>query len=250
MSRSNPNESTPNPAVRFFDWQGSEGHFKYYDKEKKETIAVPLPFTFIVLDVLSTVKGWNDADKLSYWSNEVRNTKEDLITVRTKNGVVMTGLYEQVKEKLSSKGAKYTQSVYVAIKEGKNLVIGNLQLSGSSLTSFIEFAKGKKLTEIGVAVKSAKPMKKGATKYFEPVYEAITVTEATNATATKLDVELQEYLTAYLSKNASAVATKVDENQDNGLNDKQKAAAKKSEVKMEETEELILDNDEDESEPF
>ncbi len=251
MSRSKPNENTPNVASKFLSWQGSEGNFKYFDKSKGENVIVPLPFSFIVLDVLSTVKGWNDAEQLAYWSNEVRNTKEDLITVRSKNGVVMTGLYEQIKEKLSSKGAKYTQSVYVAIKEGKTLVIGNLQLSGSSLTSFIEFAKGKKLNEIGVIVKSAKPMKKGAAKYFEPVYEVMPVSEVTNKIATNLDVELQEYLDGYLAKNASAVATKVDENQENGLNDKSKADAKvKKEVVKEEPDLVLDDSDENEPEPF
>jgi hypothetical protein len=113
----------------------------------------------------------------------------------------------------------------VAIKEeGKGLVIANLQLTGSALGPFINFCDGKKVTEIGVVVKSANPMKKGATKYFEPIYEVMPVSEATNKVAAELDTELQEYLTAYFAK---AGATKpeytdvVDENQDNGLNAKQ-----------------------------
>jgi hypothetical protein len=224
MSRSNPTETLSNPSTKFIDWSGSEGKFKYYDKEKKENVFIELPFTFIPLDILSTCKGYNDQEKVGYYSNEVRSTKKEPFTVRTKNGIVMTGLYEQVKEKLAPKGLKYVQSVYVAIKEGKGLVIANLQLTGSALGPFINFCDGKKVTEIGVVVKSANPMKKGATKYFEPIYEVMPVSEATNKVAAELDTELQEYLTAYFAK---AGATKpeytdvVDENQDNGLNAKQ-----------------------------
>lgn len=223
MSRSNPTETLSNPSTKFIDWSGSEGKFKYYDKEKKENVFIELPFIFIPLDILSTCKGYNDQEKVGYYSNEVRSTKKEPFTVRTKNGIVMTGLYEQVREKLAPKGLKYVQSVYVAIKEDKGLVIANLQLRGSALGPFINFCDGKKVTKIGVVVKSANPMKKGATKYFEPVYEVMPVSEATNKVAAELDVELQEYLTAYFAKAGTAqpeYTDVVDENQDNGLNAK------------------------------
>lgn len=220
-SRSNPTETLTNPSTKFIEWSGSEGKFKYYDKDKKENVFIDLPFSFIPLQVLSTVKGYNEQEKLGYYSNEVKSTKKEMLTVRTKNGIVMTGMYEQVKEKLSSKGLKYYQSVYVAIKEGKGLVIANLQLTGSGLGPFIEFCSKNKITEIGVTVKSSNPMKKGATKYFEPIYEVMGVSEATNKAAIELDKELQTYLTAYFAKNGNAQATEVvDENQDNGLNNK------------------------------
>jgi len=237
MSRSNPTETLSNPSTKFIDWSGSEGKFKYYDKEKKENVFIELPFTFIPLDILSTCKGYNDQEKVGYYSNEVRSTKKETFTVRTKNGIVMTGLYEQVKEKLAPKGLKYVQSVYVAIKDqGKGLVIANLQLTGSALGPFINFCDGKKITEIGVTVKSANPMKKGATKYFEPVYEVMPVSEDTNKVASELDAELQEYLTAYFAKTSTPVseyADVVDDNQDNGLNAKPTAA--KSDYQLSDT---------------
>jgi len=247
MSRSNPTENTVNPAQKFIEWSGSEGKFKYYDKEKKENVFIELPFYFLPLDQLSTTKGYDEKAGLGFYSNEIRNTKTDMLTVRTKNGVVMTGLYENVKEKLSSRGLDYVQSVYVAIKEGKNYVLANLQLKGSALGPYIEFCKGKKMSEIGVSVKKANPMKKGATKYFEPVYEVLKVSDEANNAAIELDRELQEYLTAYLAKNASTVAAGevVDSNQDNGLNSKSKSTPK-SEVKMEEEEKEIIFNPGDE----
>ena len=183
MSRSNPTENAVNPASKFIEWSGSEGKFKYFDKtkgEKGENVFLELPFYFLPLDQLSTCKGYDEKAGLGFYSNEIRNTKNDMLTIRTKNGVVMTGLYEQCKEKLASRGLDYVQSVYVAIKEGKDYVLANLQLKGSALGPYIEFCKGKKMSEIGVAVKKSNPMKKGATKYFEPVYEVLKVSEEAN----------------------------------------------------------------------
>jgi len=259
MSRSNPTESLQNPATRFIEWSGSEGKFKYYDKEKKENVFINLPFAFIPLDILSTTKGYDEKTGLGFYSNEIRNTKIDLLTVRTKNGIVMTGLYEDVKDKLYSKGLDYVQSVYVAIKEGKSYVLANLQLKGSALGPFIEFLKGKKWSEIAVKVGEAKAAKKGATKYFEPVYTELKVSEEANKIAIELDIELQEYLTGYFAKNAGAVATeKTDDNQDNGLNktsaEPKKDAPKKAAAKKEEVEEendIVFDpNAADDSDMF
>lgn len=248
MSRSNPTENTVNPATKFIDWSGSEGKFKYYDKEKKENVFIELPFYFLPLDQLSTCKGYDEKAGLGFYSNEIRSTKTDMLTIRNKNGIVMTGLYENCKEKLSSKGLEYVQSVYIAIKEGKEYVLANLQLKGSALGPYIEFCKGKKMSEIGVAVKKANPMKKGATKYFEPAYEILKVSDEANESAIELDKILQEYLTPYLAKNASAEATdKVDDNQDNGFN----KHTPRSSVKAEEKDSApIFTSDDDQDMPF
>lgn len=121
MSRSN-NTEISNPANRFFEWSGSEGKIKYYDKEKKENIYIDLPFVFLVLDVLTTIKGYSDEDESGIWANEIRNLKTEELTVRTKHGIKAKGLYEEVKNVL---GAKYSQSVYIAYKDGGELKIGN-----------------------------------------------------------------------------------------------------------------------------
>lgn len=235
MSKSNPTDTLTNPAKLFIEWSGEEGKFNYFDKDKKEKVFLDMPVRFIPLDVLSTVKGYDEGAKKGYWSNEVRNTKEDVMVLRSKDGIEYTGIYENLKEKFSSKGVNYVQSVYAAFKIGKELSIVNFQLKGSALSPFIEFCKGKKISEIGVEVKSSTPKKKGAVKYFEPIYEVMGVSEATNKQAIDLDIELQEYLSAYLSKNKSNVPTvNVTENQDNGLNTSAPKENKKSSVSIEE----------------
>lgn len=205
MSRSNPNEQLVNPAARFYEWSGSNGNFKYYDKELKQNVDVPLPFTFLVLDTCATVKGFNDANQGGYWSNEVKDIRKDLITVRSKKGLEMTGTWEQIKAKMAADGVEYCQSVYIGIKmDGKNLGLANIQMRGSALSSWIEFCKTNKIMECAVTVKSATPAKKGATKYFEPKFEAVKIKEETNLEAIELDKTLQEYLKAYFERNATA----------------------------------------------
>lgn len=252
MSRSNPTEKLTNPAKRYYEWSGDKGQFFYFDKEKGEKgekVFMKMPFNFLVLDTLSTCKGFDDNLQMGYYSNEVRSTKTDIITVRNKKGIVFSGLYEAAKEKLGTKGLKYYQSVYIGQKEADGLGLYNIQLGGSGLSAFIEFCKENDVNKIAVSVKDVIEKKKGKTVYFEPVYTAVKVSDKANAEAVELDKELQEYLSAYLAKNASAVpAEVVDENQDNGLNTKK--SAPKSEVKTEEEEKEIVFNPSDDDDAF
>ena len=247
MSRSNPTDKLTNPSKRFYEWSGDKGQFFYFDKEKGdkgEKVFMKMPFNFLVLDTLSTCKGFDDNLQMGYYSNEVRSTKTDTITVRNKKGIVFSGLYEAAKEKLGTKGLKYYQSVYIAQKEADGLGLYNIQLGGSGLSAFIEFCKENDVNKIAVSVKDVVEKKKGKTTYFEPVYTAVKVSDKANEEAIEVDKGLQEYLSAYLAKNASAApAEVVDENQDNGLNAKK--SAPKSTVKVEEEEKDIVFNPDD-----
>jgi hypothetical protein len=253
MSRSNPTEKLTNPAKRFYEYSGDKGQFFYFDKEKGEKgekVFMKMPFNFLVLDTLSTCKGFDDNLQMGYYSNEVRSTKTDTITVRNKKGIVFSGLYEAAKEKLGTKGLKYYQSVYIGQKEADGLGLYNIQLGGSGLSAFIEFCKENNVNNIAVSVKEVVEKKKGKTVYFEPIYTAVKVSDKANAEAVELDKELQEYLSAYLAKNASAAPAEViEENQDNGLNTKK--SAPKSEVKIEAEKDIVFNPaDEDDDEAF
>lgn len=197
MSRSN-NTDIQNPSTRWFDWSGSEGKVKYYDKEQKENFMVDLPFGFLVLDVLSTVTGFSDDHGSGIWSNEIRDIRTDTLRVRTKFGVVAQGTWEKVK---TFTGAKYTQSVYIAYKssEDDSLLIGNIKFSGSAVGPWIDFRKHNDIWTSAVAIVAAEPRKKGATNYFEPVFAVKKTTAETDEVAKMFDRDLQKYLTAYLN---------------------------------------------------
>lgn len=196
MSRS-VNTEIYNPTTKTFEWQGSKGGFKYYDKETKTNIEVPYPFKFIVLDTLSTISGFDDASQSGYWSNEIRNIKEDILTVRNKQGVCATGVYESVITSRDTKGSKFCQNVYIVYFDGKQMKIGNIKLVGAALSAWFDFRKTNKVFEIAISVSAHTEAKKGATTYQVPIFKAIPISKESDEAAKKLDTELQEYLNAY-----------------------------------------------------
>ena len=216
MSRSNPN--IKNPATRFFQWRGGEeggGRVEYYDKATETSIDVKLPFTFLVLDELNIVSGFSQAEKSSFWSNEVRNITKDTLTVKTSGGTKGIGVWSQLGD-VKVKGAKYAKSVYVAFKdETGEFAIGNIKLMGTALSAWIEFQKNVDVDQCAVMITDApKKDKNGVNVYFTPVFEAREVSKETDNEAKVLDATLQAYLSSYLNRDPDEgvqYATTVDE---------------------------------------
>jgi hypothetical protein len=218
MARQNPDgEKLSNPAELFLEWSGKHSCFLYWDKEKKERVKVKLPFTFIVLDSLHTLKGFNEKEEIGYFSNEIKNFKTQTFKVKSKNGVEWEGLYDSFKDAYKAKGGKYGHSVYVAIKdsEGK-LMIANIFMSGSALAGGKK-KEGKTVTEIGgwmdfvdkhqkdlytkaVTISSAEQCTKGDNTYFVPIFKLVTVTEETDNEAGVLQEQVVSYIKEYLAK--------------------------------------------------
>jgi len=141
MSRSQPNTQIKNPCERWFKWEGeaSKGYFSWYEKETKQTHPVDQPFTFLVLDQLNTITGYDNDLQESYYANEIRNLKTETLTIRSKAGVKASGLYEHIKTQ--SKNFNFTKSVYIAFyDEDKNLKIGNIKFRGAGLSGLSENA--------------------------------------------------------------------------------------------------------------
>jgi len=193
MSRSN--KTLRSPVTRYFTWKGAEGKIVYYDKEAGKNIEVPFPFGFLVLDELSTIAGFHKPSNSGFRSNEVRDMREESLFVRNRQGIVAKGLYEEIKDEIKSKGAKYAKSIYIAYKDDTNeLAIGNLQVSGAALTAWIEFGKKFNVEVVAVNITDAKAEKNGATDYFTPVFAGQDASEASDRAAEQLDKELQPYL--------------------------------------------------------
>ena len=220
MSRSNPNESLPHPCTRWFEWSSKNKCIKYYDREKEENVLVKLPFTFLLLDEMSVVRGYNKKLKDGIISNEVRNTKTDPLNVRFfNNGAIAFGLWDLIKEKCETKSGKYHKNLYIAYvaPEDKTLKIGSLMLGGCSMGEWFEFTKkckkvpveidkdGKK-TKIqaiyakAICITGFKSDTSGDIEFNAPVYKLSEVKPETAVKAVALDQELQVFLQAYCSK--------------------------------------------------
>src|ERR1044072_790135 len=191
MSLSTQDRAT-NPSKFFLKL--SSGEVKYYDKEQGENVTVPLPLEFIVLDQLGTAKGWSDADGSGIWSNEVRSSGKDPLTIKTSKGTKAVGLWKDIKSDPALSGAKFNASVYIAHKSGDGLVISNIAFQGAALNAWIEFIQANKGVMKGknkVVLSGFSDAKKGAVNYKVPVFEVTSITADEVEIATDLDKELQ-----------------------------------------------------------
>lgn len=209
MSRSNP--ELINPAVKFFEWKGRVGKLQYYDKDKKESFDVSLPFEFLVLDQLSTITGFSKILGGGFYANEVRSTKREILYVKMHKQPFEEGLYENLSLTMR-KGGKYAKSIYIAYKEHGEYVIANIKASGSANTAWITFNKENKV-ENGKVIMTKDLVQTGETGEFYPpkfTYEHSDATEDSAAIA--LDKELQIYLNQYLAHNNEVVIEDVNTN--------------------------------------
>lgn len=199
MSRSNP--TLTNPATRFFEWKGGEGKLQFYDKEKQESINVPLPFSFLPLDELSTITGYDKAEKSGFWSNEVRDITKDELIVRSKSGIRSQGTYKNSQGVVQMpRGANYTKSIYIAYRTRDGWQIGNLKASGSALSAWIEFGKNHKPETGKVTMSRGDVQESSVGEFYPPQFKFDASSGEEDAIAVNLDKELQIYLEQYLKQ--------------------------------------------------
>ncbi len=223
MSRSNPNAHLTNPSTRWIEWSGERGELSFWDKQanegKGERVKIADGFTFILLDQLATIKGYHEVSQSRIYSNEVRDTKQEVMIVKTHKGkVIAEGFYAAIKEKAVAAGGKFTANCYIAFKNADNeLVLGSIQFKGASLSPWIEFTKAKQrdIFKKGIRIKGFTEGKKGAVTFKMPKFEIVEISEATDKIASALDQELQAYLTAYLGKPKTQQVEHQEEQEDN-----------------------------------
>lgn len=205
MSRSNPT-TAHSPATRFFEWAAEKGVLQHYDKETKENVTVKLPFSFLILDEVSQVGGGVKVQGKyeGYWSNAVKNLNTQIITVKSKQGIVAQGLYAELKER---KGLHYVKGLYIAFyDENKELQIGYLKFKGSSLGAWFEFTKSHRdLYKGAFTIRSKSEIINGDKgDYYTPVFvHKADVSEEADEAAKELDVIVQEYFTRYFAHQGS-----------------------------------------------
>lgn len=203
-------QPTTNPAGKFFEWKSNEKTFVYFDKETKTNVSIELPFKFLVLDELHTIKGWNDATDSGIYSNEVKwISKDELIVKPFKGNEIARGLYKDIKEKSKAAGGHYVKSIYIMLEDGS---IANLQLKGAACQAWGDFtAKSKsRLVDEWVSVVGFDEAKKGSVKYTTPIFGYLCSLDGAEADlADEAFNVLEAYLKTYLAK-AEPVIAEVD----------------------------------------
>src|SRR6185312_14717997 len=105
--------------------------------------------------------------------NAVRNTRTQQLVVRSKEGVIARGFYEDIKGK---DGIKFQQLLYIAFyDEDKNLQIGCLKLTGAGLGAWFDFKKiHRDIYDGAISITGrGEKEKNGATVFYRPVFEHI-----------------------------------------------------------------------------
>jgi len=273
-------ERPKNPAIKFFEWAGGEGKLKWYDKETKTTNYIDLPFTFLVLDQLQTVKGFSEELHSGFYANEVRRNS-DTITLMTKNGVHTVGKWKEDLKPID--GTLFTKSVYIAFfDEAKTLQIGNLQLNGAALgglsdgmidlnlkehkaNSKVKILSDEFLWSVGwfnftkknldiddIAVQLYDKVfdKRGKVEFYRPVFRRYeNISEETQNKALELGDILQDYLVEYFAwqKALQGLETPANDTSDDIPQGKAQAAPEKRDFGAEIDD---YDEDLDDSVPF
>lgn len=159
------------PASKYYEWSSEKGCFKYYDKDKRENVLIPLPVTFLVLKEFHTVRGWHDKSQSGIFANEVKNISTEQMEVKAfKGGVITRGIYKDVKDVIATAGGRYIKSVYAVTKEGE---IINLQLKGAAVKAWGDATqKGRsRLADEWVTVSEIEKLKKGRVEYTIPIFK-------------------------------------------------------------------------------
>jgi hypothetical protein len=211
MSLSNP--VIKNPAVKFIEFKGETGIFQYYDKENEKNSFIPLPLFFIVLDELHTVRGYNQRLKAGITSNEVRNIKTDIMSIKVfKSDIKIVGIWDQIKDEVGRNQGHYSKSVYAAlIKSRTEIELVNFQMHGASRAPWFDF-KGDK-EKFGVSVYETVDDNTGNVSFKRPVFKSVKINQDVFEKAIALDIQLQSYLKQYLSKGIDISV----ENKESGL---------------------------------
>jgi hypothetical protein len=210
MARSDAYATTAqSPVKKYLSWSSNEKCFTYWDKEAKENKKLPIPVKFIHYDEMATIKGWHDASGSGIYSNEVKSTKTEPLTVRAfKGGEIATGLYQDIKGKVNASGGDYYVSLYAEL--GGEVV--NFTFKGAALMTWSNFSKENRKQFLGnyINVLSASDEKKGSVKYSVPVF---TIGNNIDASTSDLSDKNYDELVAYFKARKANSANASEEAQ-------------------------------------
>jgi len=143
MSRTKRRGGNASPIKRYLQFSGSTGQFSYYDKESKERVELD-ELEIVVLDVRSSITGFNSDTSAQITSNLVAATGSEVLKVASwkdgKSTDIAEGLYKEIKDKVKAVGGKFTANVICLCDvTGEGKEVCNLQFQGSSLNGWINF---------------------------------------------------------------------------------------------------------------
>lgn len=199
-----------NPCKKFIEFKGGTGIFQYWDKESEKNIELEYPIQFIVLDELSTIKGYNKTTNSGVYSNEVRSIKNQTLHVKTfKGNLELHGKYSDIKADILGMGGKYCKSVYAALLNRNELELTCFQLTGISNKAWID--KEFDVSLVSVKIEDCSDGKNGNVKFKIPNYKGEAISKELMDKAVAMDKDLQVFLKSYQDSHKEEVDESVQE---------------------------------------
>jgi hypothetical protein len=202
-----------NPCTKYLKWSSLDACFLEYNKETGENVKHEnLEFTCI--KDMVTLKGYSEKHASSLWANEVENLKTQSLNIYCKikdnKTVLISGLYADIKADAKELGAKYTQSVYIAVDVDGTTEIWNLQMTGSGREGWFDFTKTNKAFNGGKVVFTGFE-KRGKTKavtYNVPTFKLQANDNLENA---KIEgKKVMDYIKSYLTASQTSAKEEVE----------------------------------------
>jgi hypothetical protein len=200
----------------FMEWKNGAGLAEFYDKDTQTKIQIQGPIKMVLLDILSTAKGWDDANKASLIANEVHNPATEQMVVKSyysENGQkkslkLVEGFWKKdIKDKFPL--LNFYQSIYGVMEYEGEVRLVNLKVSGSGLASIFD-AKLRPADGFLVTFAKGEAQKQGKANWFSLVVSKETEVPANlDQRAADYYPILKAYLAQYKNKANETLAQEV-----------------------------------------
>lgn len=163
--------SLQNPSQLWLEWDSNNKGLRFYDKEAGKNQPIKTPISLIFLGQRFVVTGFHDESNSRIYSNEVEFPQREPVTVRSKSGLLVSGIYKDIKKDIEDLGGQGGQRIY-ALLDGK---IVNITIKGDSFGTWLNFRKAfpqakPEWIKNQLLITGHEDHKKGATKWTVPVF--------------------------------------------------------------------------------
>lgn len=187
----NQQNQATSPVQKYLKWKGSEGKLIYWDKDNEKEVEIVDP-EFIVLDELSTIRGYSEEYEKPIYANEVRSLRTEKLFVTAGGKEIVHGVYDEIKDTIKAKGGRFAKNCYILLKTKDGWEFDAVTWIGASVGAW--FDKEVNTNVNAVKITGKKEEKKGATKFFIPLFEEVSIDKDDMVYAIEQNQKLQEYL--------------------------------------------------------
>lgn len=160
MSRHSQTQELQSLVEKTFMWNGRDGKLSHLNEQGDDWVTPKLPFTFLLVEggCFSITGKEKNGSERRVKSNMGHRDYSSRLTVKWKDtgDVIAEGEWGGIKNKVQqfAQQAKWTAKIYILYKEGAEYKIGQLQLKGRAVSTWMNFRKENlaKITRCAISI--------------------------------------------------------------------------------------------------